>query len=620
MEELVLQASGVHITRSVLIAMRDGVHLAADIYRPSESGQPVADPLPVLLERTPYDKRGTNPGERTVREPVPVSKPESAIRLARAGYVVVVQDCRGRFESEGTFTKYVYEAEDGVDTVAWIMKQSWCNGRVGTYGLSYGAHVQGAMGCLNPPGISAMLIESGAFSDAFQGGIRQGGAFELKQATWAYRHALNSPETLADPVRRAELERQDVRSWFTRMPWTPGHSPISAAPEYESYLFDQWRSGLFTDKWKRIGLYAKGSYPTFSDVPTLLMTGWYDPYSRTMIDNFVGLSTWKAGPIYLIMGPWTHGQRSVTFAGDVDFGRQSLFDSRFAPDFFVFRRAWFDHWLKGAPSPIADRVNLFVMGGGSGKRTETGRLDHGGRWITSPTWPLPNVRSTAFYLHADGGLSQRQASSEKTFLSYRHDPRNPVPTIGGAITSGQPVMEAGAYDQREGPDFFGSTPPYRPIITRSDVLSFETEPLTEPVDLIGAITATLHVSSSCVDTDFTIKLVDVYPPNDDYPDGYALNLAHGILRARYREGFDREVRLEPGKVYPVTIEGFPTANHFAVGHRIRIEVASSNFPHFDVNPNSGEPEGFGERPQVAENRIFMDKMRPSCVHLPLVYK
>ena len=179
-------------------------------------------------------------------------------------------------------------------------------------------------------------------------------------------------------------------------------------------------------------------------------------------------------------------------------------------------------------------------------------------------------------------------------------------------------MEAGAFDQREAPSVFGCEAPYRPLADRDDVLVFQTPPLEHDVTVVGPVTARLHISSDCVDTDFMVKLVDVHPPSEDYPNGYAMNLCHGVLRARYREGFDHETRLEPGRVYPITIDAFPTANRFVKGHRIRLDISSSNFPHFDVNPNSGEPEGHGRSPRVATNRIYMDAEHPSRVLLPIL--
>ncbi len=613
-------AGGVHVMRDVMVRMRDGVHLATDIYRPAQGGKTAASKLPVLLERTPYDKTGTNHADRTRDVPVPLSRPQMAESFARAGYIVAIQDCRGRYGSEGRFEKYLSEGKDGFDTLAWLCAQPWCNGRIGTFGLSYGAHAQAALAALNPPGLAAMFLDSGGFSSAFHSGIRQGGAFELKQATWGYKHALLSPETLRDPARRQALEAEDLRGWFTRMPWSKGNSPLRAAPEYEDYLLEQWRSGTFGPYWTRIGLYARGSYDALSDVPMVFMSSWYDPYARTAAENFIGLSRRKRGPVKLVLGPWTHGHRSESHAGQVEFGPAATLDGNIAPNYVALRLAWFDRTVKGvaAPDYLPSPVKIFVMGGGTGKRTAEGRLMHGGAWRDEEDWPLARAKPTAFFLHKDGRLDTSAPCVADASLGYDFDPRHPVPTIGGAIASGAPIMEAGAFDQRETAEFFGATEPYLPLSQRDDVLVFQTETLAADTEITGSITAKLYVSSSAPDTDFTLKLVDVYPPSADWPDGFAMNLTHGILRLRYRDGFDKPHMLEPGTVAPITIEAFPTSNLFAKGHRIRLDISSSNFPHFDINPNSGEPEGEANQPRIAHNRIHLDRQHPSHIVLPLI--
>lgn len=611
--------SDVHVTRDVMVTLRDGVRLATDIYRPAKDGRPLETPLPVLLERTPYDKLGVNHGDRTRQDPIPRSKPELAVDFVRGGYVVALQDCRGRYASEGVFEKYLSEGPDGYDTVEWLAAQPWCDGQVGTLGLSYGAHVQSALACLAPPALAAMFLDSGGFSSAYHSGIRQGGAFELKQATWAYKHALLSPATKADPARRAALKAQDLKAWFKTMPWSEGCSPLSAAPEYEKYLLEQWRNGLFGPYWTQNGIYARGAYDAYADVPMVHMSSWFDPYSVTATENYLGLSRRKASPVKLILGPWTHGQRSITHAGDVDFGPEATLDGALAENYVALRLAWFDAWLKPQPGPDPlPPVKLFVMGGGSGRRTPEGRLDHGGRWRDETAWPPKDARSADYFLRQDGGLSTQAEPRIEAFREYIHDPLSPVPTLGGALASGAPVMEAGAFDQIEGPNVFGGASISRPLGSRDDILVFQTPPLEHDVEVVGPIRAELFVSSDCVDTDFTIKLIDVHPPSDDYPRGFAMNLSHGILRARYREGFDHEVRMAPGQVYAIEVEAFPTANLFLKGHRIRLDIASSNFPHFDVNPNSGEPEGHGRTPRPARNRIYMDATRASRLLLPIL--
>lgn len=610
---------GMTVERDVMVAMRDGIRLATDVYRPATGGKPASGAFPAILERTPYDKTAPSRSEMRVGDRDAFSRAAVAEYFVRHGYAVVYQDCRGRYNSEGGFTKYLDDAADGYDTLAWLTRQPWCSGKVGTMGLSYAAHTQAALACLAPPGLTCMFLDSGGFSNAYQSGIRQGGAFELKQATWAYRQALNGAASADDPVARAALEGEDIGDWFTRMPWRRGHSPLRWAPEYEDYLFEQWTAGAFGDYWKKAGIYGAGFYDSYADVPMVHMSSWYDPYPRTATENYIGLSQRKKGPVRLILGPWTHGDRVKSYAGDVDFGPQSVIDGNLAEDFLALRLRWFDRWLRGVDNGTDGEptVRYFVMGGGSGRRNADGRLDHGGRWRTAADWPLPETRFAEYHLHADGGL-RSEVPAENGALSFDYDPKRPVPTIGGAISSGAPVMEGGAYDQREGPAFFGCTPPYLPLASRPDILVFQTEPLAEDTEVTGPIRVHLWISSNCPDTDFTAKLIDVHPPSADYPQGFAMNLTSGIFRCRYRDSWERPSMMKPDEVYRIVIEPFPTSNLFKAGHRIRLDVSSSNFPHFDANPNTGEPEGQARRTRIATNSVWLGRTRPSHVLLPLV--
>jgi len=608
------------LTSDVKVRMRDGVRLATDVYRPARNGRPASGRFPVILERTPYGKTVVSRSERTAANPVPLSRAEVAAFFVSRGYVVIYQDCRGRYGSEGQFVKYLSDGADGHDTCAWIVAQPWCDGKIGTMGLSYAAHTQGALGCANPPGVAAMFLDSGGFANAYQGGIRQGGAFELKQVTWAWQNAMESPGIANNPVRLAAMKAIDLKAWFARMPWRRGASPLSGAPEYEDYVFDQWEHGVFDGYWKRMGLYAEGFHDVFTDAPMVHMSAWYDPYPRTATANYIGLSRRKRGPVRLILGPWTHGDRSITYAGDVDFGPAATLDGNLAPDYLTLRLRWFDAWLKGAANGVASEpaVRLFVMGGGSGRRDAEGRLDHGGRWRAERDWPPPDALDTPHYPRGDGRLSLEPPPADAPPLTYAFDPAHPVPTIGGTVTSGRPVMVGGAFDQREGPRFFGSREPYRPLAARPDVLVFQTEPLTADVEITGPIQARLHIACDRTDTDFTLKLIDVYPPSADYPDGFAMNLTDGIARARYRKSWEHPEPLAPGEPDEVVIDAFPTSNLFKAGHRIRIDISSSNFPHFDVNPNTGGPEGAGGAGLIARNTLFVDAARPSRVILPII--
>jgi putative CocE/NonD family hydrolase len=611
---------GATLESGVWVRMRDGVRLATDIYRPSRGGRPVEGRFPAILERTPYGRNVTSFRDFTAADPKPKTRAQVAEYYVRQGYVVIFQDCRGCHDSEGRFTKYLSEGDDGFDTCRWIDAQPWFDGRLGTMGLSYAAHTQVALACLGPPNLKAMYVDCGGFSNAYQDGIRQGGAFELKQVTWAYNLGLESPEVQKDPLRLAALKAVDLKAWFASMPWKRGHTPLSLIPDYEDYVYDQWTHGDFDAFWKQLGIYAEGYYDPFADAAMVHLSGWYDAYSRTATDNYVGLSKRKRGPVRLIMGPWTHGARSTSYAGDVEFGPQATLDADGPGDYFAKRLAWFDRYLKrdGSPLPEVAPVRLFVMGGGSGRKTPEGRMAHGGRWRSERDWPIPDQKLTPYYLTADGALAPAAPAAGAAALSFDFDPNHPVPTMGGTVTSGEPLMRGGGYDQREGPNVYGSRPPYLPLAARPDVLVFATPPLEDDVEVTGAIEANLWISSDGPDTDFTLKLIDVYPPGEDYPEGFALNLTDGILRCRYRDSWEKPSLMTPGQVYPIKIAAFPTSNLFKRGHRIRLDISSSNFPHFDVNPNTGEPEGTGLARRVARNTVFADQSRPSHVVLPVI--
>ncbi|WP_116091865.1 CocE/NonD family hydrolase [Sphingomonas crusticola] len=606
---LALPASGaterndVVLQSNVMVAMRDGILLATDIYRPAQGDAPLPGRFPVVLMRTPYDKTADKDGRF----------------FAARGYVVVYQDCRGTSRSQGRLVKYLDDGKDGFDTCSWIVAQPWCNGKIGTMGSSYMAHTQGAMASAGAPGLAAMVFDCGGFSNAYQDGIRQGGAFELKQVTWALSAMVDSPELAKDPARRAAAKAIDAKAWFESMPWKRGQSPMSLVPSIEDFVYAQWEHGRFDDYWKQIGIYAAGYYDRFPDIPTLHISSWYDPYPRAATENYMALSRAKKGPTRLILGPWTHTAKTVSHSGDVEFGPNALFEGAAGEDYLTLRLQWFDHYLRGLAAPVASEpaVRVFVMGGGSGRRDSQGRLDHGGRWRSEKDWPLPTARLTPMYLHPRGGLSDQPPSDPVDPVSYDFDPANPVPTVGGTVTNNQ-LMLAGAYDQREDARFFGSKPPYLPLAARPDVLVFQTDWLDQDVEVTGAIDAKLWISSSAPDTDFTIKLIDVYPPNDDYPDGFAMNVTDGIMRVRYRDSWEKPKLLKAGEVVPITVSAFPTSNLFKRGHRIRLDISSSNFPHFDVNPNTGAPEGVGLTRQVARNSIYMDAKRPSHVLLPLI--
>jgi len=586
----------------VMVPMRDGVRLATDLYFPFRNGKRVPKPIPAIMERTPYDR---DAGSRS----------ETAEYFASRGYVVAFQDTRGRFGSEGKFVKYLNEPEDGFDAVEWLAAQSWSNGKIGTFGISYGAHTQAALATLNPPHLSCMFLDCGGFTNAYDNAVRNSGAFELRQLGWAFRNAKTSQAAHENPAIKAALEAEDLKAWFARLPWKPGHSPLRWAPEYEDYIFEMWTHSDLSDYWKQRGIYNALYFDTYADVPQMHMGSWYDPYTRTTIDNYAGLTPLKKGPIHLLMGPWTHGAHDMSYAGDVDFGPQSVVKENLAEDYLALRLRWFDHWLKEIDNGI-DReapVKFFVMGGGNGHKTEEGRLNHGGYWREENAWPPTSAQEINFHFHADGTLSTEKPQPDIEPSRYVFDPKNPVPTVGGNITSVAEIMLGGAFDQREDPRSYGCEAPYLPLAARHDVLIFQTDPLKEALEVTGPVTVNLWASSSTVDTDFTAKLVDVYPPNEDYPQGFDMNITDGMIRARYRNSFETPELMTPGEVYSFSITLYPTSNLFAKGHRIRVDISSSNFPRLDVNPNTGDPLGLNWR--IAENAIFHDATHPS--HLVL---
>ena len=263
-------------------------------------------------------------------------------------------------------------------------------------------------------------------------------------------------------------------------------------------------------------------------------------------------------------------------------------------------------------------VSIFVMGSGDGTKNADGRLNHGGRWREEREWPLARTQYTSFYFHRDSSLSEELPPAEVEPSRYLFDPKDPIPTIGGNISSADDVMEAGAFHQQENSRFFGSREPYLPLASRHDILVFQTPPLEQEVEVTGPVVVKLWASSSAVDTDFTAKLIDSYPPSPDYPQGFDMNITDGIIRARYRDSFEKPELMKPGELCQLSIELYPTSNVFVRGHRIRVDISSSNFPRLDVNPNTGEPLGLNRRTIVAENAVYHDAVHSSHILLPVI--
>ncbi len=374
--------------------------------------------------------------------------------------------------------------------------------------------------------------------------------------------------------------------------------------------------GCNDEFWSRIDVVD--SARRYKDIPTYLVGGWYDSWGGNTTANFVALTKAIEGPVYLIMGPWIHGMQAGYAHGQVNFG----IDAAIA-DQLAWRREWFDRWLKdadtdvGKSAPFASKVRIFVMGTGDSRKGEDGRLRHGGYWRDEQEWPLARTRYTPYYIHSDGSLLTQPPAEAESSTTYDFDPRNPAPSIGGNVSSADGILLQGGWDQRGGDHIWNWTKPM-PISARNDVLVFQTQPLEADLEVTGEIEVKLWVSSSAVDTDFTAKLIDVYPVSEDYPGGFDLNLEDGIIRCRFRESLAYEKMMQPGEVCELTVSLYPTSNLFKKGHRIRLDISSSNFPRFDVNPNTGEPLNQHRRMIVAANTVYHDASRPSHVVLPVI--
>jgi predicted acyl esterase len=458
-----------------------------------------------------------------------------------------------------------------------------------------------------------------------------------------FLHGHDSHEAMEHPaIARAMADgAEHLRDWVLWTPLKPGCSPLALIPSLEEVFFTYAQHGTYDDYWAQECINFEAHLERFADVPTVLRCGWYDIFALANGDIYPRLADRRNTPLRLIFGPWTHNGCDRSFAGNVDFGPAAALDGTCGASFNELRVRWFDRWLKDEPNGVEDEppVRIFVMGGGSGRRRSDGRLDHGGEWRSEQVWPLASAQSTPYYLHPGGLLDPRAPGEGACAAGFEFDPRHPVPTISGNVASFYehvPVPEGissamssprsrmrsivlmGASNQKEEAGIVGCRPPYPPLSARSDVLVFQTPPLERPLEVTGLLSVTLWVSSSAPDTDFTAKLVDVYPPGPDYPQGYAMNLADGILRMRFRGGYAREELMEPGQVYQIVIRLSPTSNRFDVGHRIRLDISSSNFPRFDVNPNTGEPLWQHTHTVVARNQVYVNREHPSHITLPIV--
>ncbi len=562
-----IAADEVVVDRDVPVPMRDGVKLKADIYTPKAEGK-----FPVLLLRTPYNKSG---GEGDGR------------KAAARGYVAVFEDCRGRFASEGEYAPFTQEFADGYDTVEWAATLPKSDGRVVMWGGSYDGVTQLAAAVMHPPHLAG-ITPWVAPLNSYRSSTYNGGAFGLLTAqSWA---TIVAVDTLTRQIAARNFILKNSLQWARDLPLA--NYPVldvpsaqSLAPYYQIWLQhpnydDSWKSSTLDDRVQKL------------DVPVYLLGGWYDLFTAETLRSYEllkgrAVSGNARGGQRLIMGPWSHGNLGSR-VGELDFGPQIKLNE------LETDLNWYDYLLKGANNGLEREkpIKLFVMG----KNV----------WREEDDWPLARAQSVRYYLHSagkantlkgDGTLSTVSPQQEASD-SFVYDPAEPVPTKGGALccSFGAP---GGPFDQRA-------------VEGRQDVLVYTTPPFKEDYEVTGPVVAEVYASSSAVDTDFTAKLVDVWP------NGYAQNLTDGIIRARHRNSFEKEELMQPGQVYKFTIDLWATSNVFLAGHRLRVDISSSNFPRFDRNLNTGEDQAKATRMLKATNSIFHDRDHPSAVVLQVV--
>jgi uncharacterized protein len=592
----------VTVEKDVMVPMRDGVRLATDVYLPVRPGAAADERLPVILERRPYNKDGCASSGRY---------------YAARGYAFVAQDTRGRYKSEGVWHMLTDDGPDGVDTAAWIGQQPWSNGKIGMIGTSYVGGTQHAMAMAKAPELTT-VIPVDAMSNLGYASMRNGGAFELRFWNWIMFSSPRGSRQVRDPGTAEVLTEMmdNRRAYLANLPLRRGTTPLKLAPEYEDWLVQAMRNGANNAFWEQNNII---DFPErYKDIPVYLVGGWYDSWASNTTANYMALTKTIQGPVYLIMGPWIHDAQNRSAHGQVEFGPEAAIQ-----DHLGWRMVWYDRWLRGIENqvgkeaPFATPVRIFVMGTGDGSKSADGHLNHGGYWRNEREWPLARTQYTPYYLHADGQLSMAVPETDAASTQFTFDPHNPVPTIGGNISSGNEILLQGAWDQRGGPHVWNLPDPI-PLSARNDLLVFQSEPLEQDVEVTGEIVVHLWGSSSAVDTDWTAKLIDVYPPSPDFPGGFDLNIGDGILRARFRDSLEEERLMEPGTIYPLTIKLYPTSNVFKRGHRIRVDISSSNFPRFDINPNTGEPLNEHRRWTTAINTVYHDRTHRSHILLPVI--
>ena len=550
----------VEMRLDVKIPMRDGVKLSADIYLPKAAG-----PFPVVLVRTPYNNN---------LEPAI----EKARSLANTGYAVVLQDVRGRWDSEGEFYPFQDEALDGFDTQEWIGRQSWSSGKIGMSGASYLAAVQWASAPLGSEYLTC-LAPRVMCNDYFNELIYPGGAFHLNvAATWGMRTRARTAQTIA------------FHNWTEAFHTLPLVEFATQAGDDVGFWRDWIEHSTDDEYWAKLNF--RKQFDQIS-VPAFEMSGWFDLYAQHAFTNFNTLRERGTSPATrqskLIVGPWPHHLSGCTCTGDIDFGAHSMVDLE------DLELRWFDYWLKGKNNGILDDppIRLFIMGINE--------------WRDEHEWPLARTVWQKWYLHSAGaantvlgdGQLATKAPGDEPPDEYDYDPRYPAQTLGGNNCCSPHIVPWGPYDQR-------------PVEMRNDVLCYTGPVLQEDLEVTGPIQMTLYATSDRPDTDWTAKLVDVSPS------GYAMNLCDGIIRARYRESRSDPTPIQPGTVYEYTIDVGATGNVFRKGHRIRLEISSSNFPRFDRNPNTGHAIGKDAELHTAHQTIHHSTAYPSHILLPVI--
>jgi putative CocE/NonD family hydrolase len=585
----------VRLEKSVFVPMRDGVHLSTDIYFPER--QEIR--RPVILIRTPYGKQGWRQGN---------PRGTLTMMFATHGYIVAVQDKRGRFESQGRYTLAIDEDIDGHDTIEWLSKQPWSTGKVGTYGCSDSGDAQVWLAQSRPPALVAMIPQASGSSIGPAGGrYRYFGAFNggaLQLAAGADWMISSGSKVFWGPPAWLPLDKfREIADQFTTRPkaviepdalepllWT---LPVVDMMKRVGMTYTDWediqRHDL-ADPWWNQFPYYKGSEKV--DVPALFINSWGDfGVNETLFEfNFFqthSVSDKSRRNQFVIISPTTHCVSELAKSPTV-VGARDLGDAR--KDFWTLYLKWYAYWLKGERNGITDmpHVQYYLMG-----RNE---------WRSAEAWPIPGTEFRRYYLHSGGAANSRYGNGslststpdhDEPSDTYVYDPGSPVPTGTG------PGLPEGFFDQSR-------------VEMRHDVLVYTSEPLKDGIEVTGPIMARIYASSSAKDTDFTAKLVDVYP------DGRAFNIQDGILRARYREGFNKKVWMKPGEVYAIDVSLDASSNYFTAGHRIRLEVSSSNFPRFDRNLNTGG-NNFDETDwQVAHNSVHHSKDAASYLLLPIV--